>query len=196
MSVWSAGFSLFFVCNALGNMPFFLSLLKNFPEKRQAYILLREMLFALSILLVFSFFGDEVLSFLGINHRVIEIGGGFLLLLLALKMIFPSEASHKALQDEPILVPIAIPGVAGPGAIAMTMFFGSQMTSSWSVLAAIFIAWIPTVLILTFSTRIKRILSKQMFVAMERFGGLLMCLIAVQLILMGIIHLIKDNFSL
>src|SRR3990167_3694194 len=120
MTIFATAFSLFLISNALGNLPFYLSLLKDYPPKKQKIILAREMFFALIILLAFGFFGNSILHFLGISEGTIGIAGGILLFIIALTLIFPdsTKAHPMVTTQEPFIVPIAIPGMAGPGSVS------------------------------------------------------------------------------
>ena len=122
ISFFTMTFTIFILLNAYSQIPVFLSLLSPFDQKRQKWIILREMLFALLTLFIFIFFGIEVLNHIGIQQPVIGIAGGFLLILIALNMIFPKESTSKGLpQHEPFVVPLAIPCIAGPGTITALM---------------------------------------------------------------------------
>ena len=195
MSIFATAFSLFLISNALGNLPFILSLVKPYPEKKQRAILFREMIFALIILLTFGFFGEQIIHFLGITQGTISIAGGVLLFLLALTMVFPTpEKQRKPVQEEPFLVPIAIPCMAGPGSLAAVMLYGTQFTSTWYLLLVIGLAWGASLAILLTAPLIKRVVGDRGLIAFERFGGLLMCLIATQLFVSGIFKQINLHF--
>lgn len=196
MSIFAAAFSLFLVFNMLGNLPFFIALLKPFSQKRQTVIVIREMVIALGILFLFGFFGENVLKFLGIGDGIIGIAGGILLLIIALTMVFPKHTNEapSSLNHEPMIVPIATPGLAGPGSITAVMLYGSQIDGAWKVALIIFLAWIPSFIILLAASYIKHIVGERGLIAFERFGGLLMCLISIQMITSGIIKQVKTNF--
>ena len=119
--------SLFLIMNAVGQIPLFLAILAPYQPRKQTFLILREMLIALCILLVFTFFGESVLFYLGITHSVIGMAGGILLFLVSLDMVFPKEKDIESLTKfEPMVVPLAIPVITGAGAIAMSMTFASQ----------------------------------------------------------------------
>lgn len=138
MSIISAAFSLFVVYNVLGNIPFYIALLQPYTPKRQRIILFREMLIALGILFLFGFCGDCVLNFLGIRESIIGIAGGVLLFLISLTMVFPKHAVEEIPDHEPFLVPIAIPGMAGPGSIAAVMLYSHEIATTWKMFLVIF----------------------------------------------------------
>src|SRR5277367_4248275 len=149
MPIFAMTFSLFFVLNSLGNIPLFVGLLTKFEVKRQRRIILRELLIALFILLLFNFFGDEVLKLLGISQPVLSVAGGTLLFIIALGLIFPRPTdNHDSKRSEPMIVPLATPLVAGPGAITTVMVYSEQVHNVWTMSSIILLAWIPTFIIL------------------------------------------------
>jgi small neutral amino acid transporter SnatA (MarC family) len=169
MSLMSAATSLFFVLNSLGNVPFFVGVLSHYPIKRQRKIILREMLIALLILL--------------------------LLFLISLSMIFPKPKTLKVPPREPFIFPLAVPAVAGPGAITAVMIYSQQFGSPFLMILPILIAWVGSALVLITSSNIKLFLGQKWLSACERLGGMIICLIAVQMFTQGIIELIQNNLS-
>ncbi len=192
MSLVSAATSLFFVLNSLGNVPFFVGILSGYPIKRQRKIIIREMLIALSILLVFNFFGEEILSVLGISRCVMGIAGGMLLFLIALTMIFPKANGLKVPKREPFIFPLALPAVAGPGAITAVMIYSQRVASPLWMVLPIIAAWLVTALVLLASSNIKLLLGQKGLVACERLGGMVISLIAVQMFTQGILELVQN----
>src|SRR3990167_6233153 len=85
----SIAFSLFILMDSVGNIPLYISFLKKVPPHRQYWVIFREMLIALGIIIFFSFLGDQLMIFLRIDHNAIQIAGGIILFLICLKMIFP-----------------------------------------------------------------------------------------------------------
>ena len=196
MSFFTAAFSLFIVLNAIGNVPFFIALLSKFNVKKQRRIIFRELLIALFILILFNFFGDAVLSLLGISHPIIGIAGGILLFIIAIGMIFPRNSDKKAEspRSEPLIVPLAIPIIAGPGAIATVMIFAEQIRGPWMMIGIILAAWIPSTLILLASANIKNLLGQKGLTACQKLGGMLILLISVQMFTSGLMLLLQQAF--
>ncbi len=191
MSTFSAAISLFFILNSLGAIPIFVSILGDFPLKKQRRIILRELLIALFILVLFNFFGEGILKTLGISHAVIGIAGGTLLFLISLSMIFPKEHATHLPKKEPFIFPLAIPLIAGPGSITTVIIYAQQVTNPYYMLLAILLAWIPTAIILMASSNIKVFLGHKGLLACEKLGGMLICLIAVQMFISGIISVVE-----
>ncbi len=183
--------SLFLVMNALGNIPVFISILSKYTLVKQKKIIIRELLIALLILLIFNFFGDEVMELLGISTPIIGIAGGALLLIIALGMIFPKSNGHPLPSQEPFIVPLAMPILAGPGTITTVMVYTEQQQNVWLMSLAILCAWIPTTIILFSAAHIRKFLGEKGLTAMERLGGMLICLIAVKMLAYGILELFQ-----
>ena len=190
MDIVSAATLLFLVMDPLGNIPIFLSVLEDVAPERRTRVLLRELLLALLVLVVFLFFGQFLLGFLQLSEHAIRIAGGIILFLIALKMVFPMQRSAHAteeLQGEPLLVPLAVPMVAGPSAMAVVMLLASnspERMPEW--LLALFAAWLLSSLILVSANGLKRFLGRRGLIAMERLMGMLLVALAVQMLLEGV----------
>ena len=122
--LFSAAVLLVLIMDPLGNLPIFMSVLKHIDPKRRRVIIIRELLIALVIMLLFLFTGEKMLAFLNLRAETVSISGGIILFLIAIKMIFPSpESTTSGLPagEEPFLVPLAIPLLAGPSLLATLM---------------------------------------------------------------------------
>lgn len=185
--VFTVSLSLFLLMDGIGNIPLFIALLKDVPARRQKIVIARELIIALLIILLFEFFGASFLNLLEVKEHTILIAGGIILFLIALKMIFPSRADAEIEQreKEPFIVPLAIPLVAGPAVLAAVILYSNQRSSLVTV-TAIFISWVATLIILLSSSFLKKILGWRGITACERLMGLLLTLIAVQMLLQGI----------
>jgi multiple antibiotic resistance protein len=188
-TILSIAFSLFVLMDAVGNVPVFISVLKEIKPKRQRVIILRELLIALAIIIAFNFFGDLLLTLLGVSQAAVMISGGIILFLIAIKMIFPTRKDadldvpeHK----EPFIVPLAVPLIAGPAVLAAVMLYSGQATNHWIVISAIILAWAASTVILLCSTFLKKLLGVRGIIACERLMGLILTLIAVEMFLKGL----------
>lgn len=190
MDILSAAILLFLTLDPIGNVPICLSLLESVAPQRRQRVLLRELLLALIVLLVFLFVGPLLLGFLHLRQESISIAGGIILFLIALKMVFPVPRAaqvEEEVEGEPLLVPLAIPLIAGPSAIATLLLMVTREPERlWHLTAALFFAWLISAAILLSSTWLKRILGKRGLVAMERLMGMLLVAISVQMFLDGI----------
>jgi len=189
VTIFSAAILLFLVMDPLGNIPLFLTTLKNVDEHRQRRIIVRELLIALAVLVVFLFAGQYIMRMLRVNEISLSIAGGIVLFLIAIKMIFPSHESMSdtGIDGEPFIVPLAIPLVAGPSAMASVLLVMSRYPERWlDWLIALLVAWLATSIILAFSSRLGRFLGRRGLIAMERLMGMLLTIIAVQMLISGI----------
>jgi MarC family membrane protein len=193
--VFSMAFALFLLMDPIGNVPVFISILKDIDARRQRKIIIRELIIALVIIILFNFLGDALLGFLNVTMPTILISGGIILFLIALKMIFPGRRDPDAEipQDkEPFIVPLATPLVAGPAVLAAVMLYSGQHKNDLMLpLCAIVIAWAASTLILLSSSLWKKFLGWRGLVACERLMGLILTLIAIQMLLEGIDRFIK-----
>jgi len=189
MTVLSAILLLFLVMDPLGNIPAFLSVLTGVNEKRRMRVMVRELLLALLVLLVFLFCGRFVLGALQINESSLNISGGIILFLISLKMVFssPEGVWSDNIEGEPLLVPLAIPFIAGPSALATVLLFMArepQNLDKW--LLALVVAWAATAVILLLSYQLSRLLRTRGLIALERLMGLVLVTVAVQMFLSGV----------
>lgn len=181
--------TLFFVMDPLGNIPLFNSILSTFDSRRRSVIVAREMMFALTIMLFFLFAGTSILEFLGLSQSSLNISGGVLLFIIALRMIFPKPVVSETVVevDEPFIVPLAIPLVAGPSTLAILMLLASNQPDQmqdWA--AALFLAWGTSAILLTASPWMMRVLGTRGLRALERLMGMILVIMATQMLLNGI----------
>ena len=189
MTIASAALLLFLILDPLGNIPVFLSLLKGLPPARQRRILVRELLIALGVLMLFLWGGQYALELMHLRQESVSIAGGIVLFLIGLRMIFPSP--HGLMGDlpdgEPFIVPMAIPMIAGPSGMAAVMLLGSQepgRMGEWSL--ALVIAWAATAAILFLAPSLQKLLGNRVLTAIERLMGMVIVAISVQMLLDGI----------
>jgi multiple antibiotic resistance protein len=189
MDVVSAVVTLFLVMDPLGNVPLFLSVLKTVDPRRRRTVLAREIAIAYGVLVVFLLLGRSLLRFLRLEPEAVGIAGGIVLFLIALRMIFPSHGtlSGEPLEGEPFVVPLAIPLVAGPSTLATLLLLeSSPTTTTGGLVLAMTIAWALTGVILLSSTFLYRVLGERGLIAMERLMGMLLVMVAVQMLLDGV----------
>jgi multiple antibiotic resistance protein len=183
----SAIITLFLIMDPLGNVPLFLSVLRGVPAERRRAVLVREVLLAYVVLLVFLVAGGSITRYLHLQQESLSIAGGIVLFLIALRMIFPSE--HGLIGDtidgEPFLVPLAIPLFAGPSTLAALLLLRSTL-SLGGLFSAMTIAWAASAAILLASTFFYRLLRERGLMAMERLMGMLLVMVAVQMLMDGL----------
>jgi len=189
MSFLSAIVLLFLVMDPLGNIPLFLTALKDVDESRRRIIIVRELIIALIVLVVFLFSGRYILAVLQITETSLSIAGGIVLFLIAIKMIFPVVGSMFGdyPDGEPFVVPLAIPLIAGPSALATVLLLAAGEPHRWPVwLLALVCAWAVSAVILFFSISLHRFFGQRGLVALERLMGMVLTTIAVQMFLTGV----------
>lgn len=195
MEFFTATFTLFLVMDPLGNVPVFLAILKDLEPKRRRYIIIREMLIALLIMGLFLVFGNSMLQFLGLKPETISIAGGIVLFIIALRMVFPQQGGLMGdlPGGEPFIVPLAIPFVAGPSTLATLILFSQQSGQTLAFTSMeLLLAWAISFVILLFSTNFYRWLGVRGLAAMERLMGMLLIMIAVQMLLNGVLAFAAD----
>ena len=115
--------TLFVIIDPIGLAPLFIATTQGMTHRKRKSIALRAVAVGGSVLLLFSIFGESLLSFVGISMPAFRIAGGALLFLTALEMLFNRRTKRREDQseddtaDDPSVFPLAIPLIAGPGAI-------------------------------------------------------------------------------
>lgn len=185
---------LFIVIDPIGLAPMILGMLKKYPLAQQKAILTRELIFALTILLLFFFSGRFLLNLLGLETSTLSISGGILLFLVALGMVFPAKdmlasSGNADGKDEPFIVPIAMPLMAGPSSLSIIMLHASQTPDSISQMTyagAIVTAWVLSSIVLFIAHKFLRLLGVKGMIAMERMMGMVLIMISIQMFMNGL----------
>lgn len=188
MTLASAIVLLFLVIDPFGNVPFFVSALNQVDPARRRYVIVRELLIAYAVMVVFLFFGKPLLQVLGISDPALTIAGGVILFLIALRMVFPIRGrnSQEDIEGEPFIVPLAIPYVAGPSVLAVELLLMSDEPTRWPVwLLAITAAWAATSVIVFFGSQVAERLGPRGLIAIERLMGMILVAISIQMFLTG-----------
>lgn len=180
---------LFLVMDPLGNVPVFNAVLSNFDRRRRVIIVAREVLIALGILFAFLFAGNTLLGFLHLTQPSLSITGGVLLFIIAVRMIFPAAVpvEDEVDYEDPFMVPLAMPLIAGPSAIAIILLLSSTQPNriaEWSI--ALFLAWLGTAVLLVASLFLLGGLGARSMRALERLMGMILVILATQMLLDGI----------
>jgi MarC family membrane protein len=187
---------LLLVTDPFGNVPLFVSSLANLPDARRWRVVVRECAIAFFLLLIFMFFGRHFLAALQLSEIALRIGGGVILFVIAMRMVFPQPASAGADANstvEPFIVPLAIPALAGPSALATVLLFSSQDTQEVmlhvAALSAVALVWLAVFLS---AAQLQRVLGPRVMTAFERLMGLILSAISVEMLLAGIRAFIKS----
>jgi MarC family membrane protein len=195
-SFLSAVVLLVLVTDPLGNIPPFVHLLRQCDPARKRKVILREVLFATVVLAFFAVFGQATLRLMNLTDSSLGIAGGVILFLIALRMIFahPEDESKQLPDEEPFLVPLAIPLIAGPSSIATVLLLVSDQPhrrAEW--LGALAVAMAVSTVVLVFAERIAHVLGRQVTQAFERLMGLILTAISVQMLLEGIRKFLRQG---
>lgn len=189
LKIGSTAFSLFLLMDSIGNVPLFVSILKDFSPAAQKKIIQRELLIALAIIILFTFLGNPILALLQVKQHTLLIAGGIILFLISLKMIFPppepEENMKPASPTDPLIVPLAVPLTAGPAVLASVVVYAHQ-ESHFITVAAVILAWLASFCVLLSANFLKKVLRDQGLLACAKLMGLILILIAVQMCLQGI----------
>jgi MarC family membrane protein len=183
----SATILLLLITDPVGNIPVFANALKHVAPERRARVILREMLIAFFLLLTFMFVGEGFLRVMNLSELSLQIGGGVILFLIALRMVFPPPAAEEAeILTEPLIVPLAIPAIAGPSALATVLLLVSQQPERrWEWIAALCVTMLISAVVLVSAERIQRIVGPRLVTAVERLMGLVLVSVAIEMMLRG-----------
>lgn len=195
MSILSAAVVLFFVMDPLGNVPIFISVLDSVDKRRRRIVLFRELFISLVILSGFLFLGEAFLDFMDLKQESISVAGGMVLFIIAIRMIFPPERGGVMGGDpdeEPFIVPLAIPLVAGPSSMATVLLLvRSEPGRIMEWLLALIMAWTASAAILSCSNMFLSILGRRGLKAVQRLMGMILVMLSVQMVLEGIKMFLK-----
>ena len=183
----SATILLILITDPVGNIPIFANALKHVAPERRARLILREILIAFFLLLTFMFVGEGFLKVMNLSELSLQIGGGVILFLIALRMVFPPPATlEPEIFEEPLIVPLAVPAIAGPSALATVLLLVSQQPErrlDW--IAALCVTMLISAVVLVSAERIQRLIGSRLLVAVERLMGLVLVSVAIEMMLRG-----------
>ncbi len=196
----SATILLILITDPVGNIPIFVKTLRHVAPHRRSLVIVREVVIAFLLLLLFMFVGKSFLTIMNLSDVSLQIAGGVILFLIALRMIFPPtefkpEGAPVAdeLLAEPLIVPLAIPALAGPSALATVMLLVSQAPErklEW--VAALTVTMLVCAVVLVLAERIQRLLGERVVIAVERLMGLILVAVSVEMLLRGFKAVAQD----
>ena len=186
MTVVQIALIFFIITNPIGNSPAIVALVKEHPLWIQQKILFREAIFSMLLAFFFLFVGESFLKHLNIQNYALTTSGGILLFIVALKMIFSdrTEQKNNIAKQVPFIVPIATPLLSGPGLLTMILLYSKQESTSM-LFIAILVAWIGVTFVLITAPYLQIILGKRGLLALEQLMGMLLSMIAVEMIVKG-----------
>ena len=188
-SFGSALVLLLLVLDPLGSLPIYIPIMRAVPPARRRWVAVREVGIAFVVLFAFMFFGDAFLRLMRLSERSLEVAGGVILAMVAIRMIFASGTSVYGVESgrEPLIFPLAVPLLAGPSAMATVLLLASRqpgLLMEWVAALAVAMAISGAVLLL--ADRIRRLLGDSVVSALEKLMGLVLTSLAVEMILAGL----------
>jgi MarC family membrane protein len=186
----SALILLLLVLDPLGSLPIFIPIMREVPKARRVRVALREVGLAFIVLMAFMFFGESFLRVMHLSERSLEVAGGVILLMVAIRMIFSSQGESvygTAPGREPFIFPLAVPLLAGPSAMATVLLLASRQPEKiWEWIGALAVAMVVCGVLLLSAERIRRWVGDSVVSALEKLMGLVLTAIAVEMILAGL----------
>ena len=190
----SSVITLALVMDGFGNIPLFIAALKKVAPERRTFVIFRELMIALAIMVFFLFCGKWFLRAFGIHSYSLSIAGGIILFLISINLVFSTDTSgtepKNDPKDEPFIVPLAIPLVAGPAALSMVLILAAQH-SKMATLGAVVAASVINMAILMCSFPLSKLLGQRGLTAIERLTGMILILMSVDMVLGGIAEFVK-----
>jgi MarC family membrane protein len=182
---------LLLVLDPFGSLPIFISVMRGVDPARRTIVAVREVAMAFAVLLAFMFAGQSFLSLMHLSERSLEVAGGVILLIIAIRMIFSHSSGEgyaaEGEQREPLIFPLAVPLLAGPSALATVLLLASRQPDRvlyW--VGALTVAMLVCGAVLLAADRIRRLIGASMVAAIEKLMGLVLTAIAVEMILAGL----------
>ena len=187
----SAFIVLLLVLDPLGSLPVFIPIMRDVPPERRTWVALREVGIAFVVLAAFMFLGEGFLRLMHLSERSLEVAGGVILLMVAIRMIFSHEGGVYGVPEgrEPLIFPLAVPLLAGPSAMATVLLLASRQPErmmSW--LGALAGAMAVSGVVLLACDRIRALVGDSVVAAVEKLMGLVLTAVAVEMVLAGLKH--------
>lgn len=188
MTIVTLTLVLFLIMDPIGTTPTFAKVTEGLAPNRRRWIITRELLMALVVLMGFNFLGEWLFWALGLSASSLKISSGIVMFLTALGILFPNPrfARYRATEGEPFLTPLAIPVFASPYLMATVMLFAHLTANPWDTVNALLMAWSASLIILLFSPWVTRVVGKNVLEATEKLMGMVLILLAIQRMLDGI----------
>lgn len=189
-------FQLFLIIDPVAAIPIFLAITKDNTHKERKAMVFRATVVAFLVLAFFAIIGRQMLTYFNISMSAVQIAGGILLFTIGIEMLFgrvtrteTSEHEEKvaAEKEDVSITPLAIPLLAGPGAITATMLYSHQnMAGPFVVIVALFLITMISCIILNLSEKLHQYVGPIGLKVIGRVMGLLLTFVAVQLFLNGL----------
>lgn len=187
--LFSAAILLLLVVDPFGNIPLVVAALQNVAPQRRMLVVVRECVAAFVLLGVFMVGGQEFLRLMHLSAVSLSIAGGIILFLIAIRMVFHHRDGvfGEVPGGEPFIVPVAVPLIAGPSALATVMLMASrdpEHMGTW--FGALSLAMAANTVVLMSAQKLQHVLGERALVAFERLMGLVLTALAVEMLLSGV----------
>ncbi|MBX9977932.1 MAG: MarC family protein [Alphaproteobacteria bacterium] len=205
--LWQAFITLLVVIDPFAVVPMFVGLTRNETLANKRKTALKSCTIATIILLSFAFAGDKLLDAMSISEPAFRIAGGFLLLLTAIDMVMAKshsglvstttdEDEESVMRDDVSVFPLAIPMIAGPGALTSLVVLMRQAESmpfhiTYGVVIVLLIVLVLTYISLLLGDQLMRMLGVTGTNVLTRVFGIILAALAVQSIINGVVIVIK-----
>ncbi len=194
----SAFVALFVIIDPIGIAPVFAALTHGSPAKHQRLMAFKGVFIGTLILMFFAFMGKPFLGALGISLDALRIAGGLMLFIIALEMVFEKRTARKQEAAEKLdeyfedisVFPIALPMLAGPGAITAIMLAvadaGSDTTAQLAVTAALGVVMLISLVVFLAAGPVMKLLGPTVKAVLTRLLGVILAALATQFVLDGL----------
>lgn len=189
VTVLSIAVPLFFLMDYIGTIPVFLTLTKQYSQKEKLHAAVWSSLLACAIVLGFAILGQYIMEYFGLSIAALKVGGGIMLLYIALEMIFSGQLGYEHADARNIIVsPLAIPMLAGPGCMsyAMVTFITLPDEQKWLIVPAMAGIYVVGTVLLIGSAFLNRMLGKEFVRGLEKVTAVFLAIIAAEMVMQGI----------
>lgn len=188
MNLVTLTLTLFLIMDPIGNVSAFLTMMQGIPPQRVKRVVIREMLIALAAMFLFNYLGEYLFHYLELKEESVRLASGVILFLVAIKILFSAADGYRANipAQEPFIVPLAIPLIAGPSLLATILLFAHMETCQPLMLTGILIAWMAASVVLLLAPQLYRLLGKNGLIAFERLLAMVLVMLAIQRFMEGI----------
>jgi len=187
--------TLFVIIDPIGLSPLFIALTQGMSEDERRRVGRRALLISFLLLLAFGLFGESLLTAIGISIPAFRISGGLLLFLTALDMLFERRSDRRERQAnepaaDPSVFPLAMPLIAGPGALTTMILLTSRNSGDIPALIGIHLVMVAVLALVYLAFRLSglfaRALGQTGIVVLTRLFGILLAALSVQFVLDGL----------
>ena len=209
---WLHGITVFMgffaMLNPLGNLPVFMGMVSDFDRQTQRRMALKSVIVAFAIIAIFSIFGHIIFRMFGITLPAFQIAGGLIVFVMGFNLLNAKDSTMHSqapmaredlekLADDMAITPLGTPLLAGPGTISAAMnFVGAEKSvlNAGLVISMFGLMCLITYLLFISSNKISKRVNPGILKVVTRIMGLILCVIAIQMLITGIegtIHLFQ-----